>query len=458
MKQLMNFCGWLGLLAVLAACNKSSFLNEKPSTAIVEPRTLSDMEHLLDNTVVFNFTGSLSQLAADEYELNDEGWQTGVATERNSYIWAPDIYGGDQSIQDWNQLYEGVLYANSVLSALSRSDSAQTTRGRQVRSWALFARSFAYFDLLRNFAAPYEEEQAQTLPGIPLRLTPDIDVLLPRASMQAGYEQVLGDLKAALPDLPSVRPANNLNRPSQGAAYALLARVYLDMRRYREAGLYADSALSGYSTLLDYKTVSTSSTTPFNNKHAELIYNARQVSTYMFTANVALSPATISQELLALYGPDDLRLQLYYTRNADGTYRKKRGYNGSGNYPFSGLATDELYLIRAECLARQEDSAAAMEVLNALLVKRYRADKFVPLQAGSGSEALEHVLRERRKELAWRGTRWHDLKRLNKEGAGIELSRTVKGTPYRLPAGDPRYVFPIPDDEIALSGIEQNKR
>lgn len=458
MKRMINFCGWLGLMICLMACNKSSFLNEKPSTAIVEPRTLSDMEHLLDNTVVFNFTGSLSQLAADEYELSDEGWQTGVATERNSYIWAKDIYGGDQSIQDWNQLYEEVLYANSVLSALTRSDSAQTTKGQQVRSWALFARSFAYFDLLRNFAAPYDEGLAETLPGVPLRLSPDIDVLESRTSMRAGYDRVIGDLKAALPGLSSLRPSGNLNRPSQCAAYALLARVFLDMRRYPEAALYADSALSMYNTLLDYKTISTSSATPFNNKHAELIYNARQVSTYLFTANVALSPATISKELLALYSPDDLRLQLYFTRNTDGTYRKKRGYNGSGNYPFSGLATDELYLIRAECLARQGDAAAAMEVLNALLVKRYRAGKFVSLQASSGAEALLHVLRERRKELAWRGTRWHDLKRLNKEGAGIELSRTISGTRYTLPANDPRYVFPIPDDEIALSGIDQNKR
>tara|TARA_R110002033_G_scaffold36621_1_gene75228 strand:+ start:3737 stop:3916 length:180 start_codon:yes stop_codon:yes gene_type:complete len=58
----------------------------------------------------------------------------------------------------------------------------------------------------------------------------------------------------------------------------------------------------------------------------------------------------------------------------------------------------------------------------------------------------------------WRGLRWQDIRRLNKEGAGITLTRTLKGENYTLPPNDPRYIFPIPDDEIALSGIKQNVR
>ena len=44
------------------------------------------------------------------------------------------------------------------------------------------------------------------------------------------------------------------------------------------------------------------------------------------------------------------------------------------------------------------------------------------------------------------------------EGANITLKRDLDGTIYTLPPNDPRYVMPIPQDEINLSHIEQNAR
>jgi hypothetical protein len=57
-----------------------------------------------------------------------------------------------------------------------------------------------------------------------------------------------------------------------------------------------------------------------------------------------------------------------------------------------------------------------------------------------------------------RGTRWTDIKRLNKEGAGISLKRNVNGNSYILPANNLRFALPLPDDIVSLSGMQQNPR
>jgi hypothetical protein len=38
------------------------------------------------------------------------------------------------------------------------------------------------------------------------------------------------------------------------------------------------------------------------------------------------------------------------------------------------------------------------------------------------------------------------------------IVHNFQGKRYELGAGDPRWVFPLPDQEIALSAVEQNPR
>jgi hypothetical protein len=68
-------------------------------------------------------------------------------------------------------------------------------------------------------------------------------------------------------------------------------------------------------------------------------------------------------------------------------------------------------------------------------------------------------LAERRKELIYRGIRWSDLRRLNRDSRfGIILTKTLNGVTYSLLPNDKRYVLPIDEIEIRLSGIQQNNR
>lgn len=449
----------IGLSIAVSACNKSDFLNKKPSTNILTPTTLTDFQNLLDNTELLNKTGGLAQLSADEYTASDADWATGSATERNSYVWAKDVYAGDVQIADWNGLYTEVFYANNVLDGLAKSDSGATAQGQYIKGWALFTRAFAFYDLTRTFCKAYDSSTANTDLGIPLRLKPSIDYNQQRATLQQTFDQIFNDLTIAQTLLPATRPSANLNRPSKIAVYALLARIYLDMRNYTQAESFADQSLNLYSTLIDYNTVSTTSTSPFTANNNEVVYTASQEPAYgIFTPTAAFSVGKIPPNIISSYTSTDLRLPIYF-KSGSGTYYKKKGYYGSGSiYSFTGLATDELYLIKAECLARRAQTGAAMDKLNQLLSKRFKTGTYVPLTAASADIALTAILSERKKELIWRGLRWFDLKRLNKEGANITLSRTINGTAYLLPPNDNRWVLPIPNDEISLSGIQQNIR
>lgn len=81
---------------------------------------------------------------------------------------------------------------------------------------------------------------------------------------------------------------------------------------------------------------------------------------------------------------------------------------------------------------------------------------FIPFSANSRKEAIELILNERRKELIFRNLRWMDLKRLNKEGANITVTRILDNVKHTLIPNDNRYALPLPPDVINLSGMQQN--
>lgn len=449
------------LTALIGSCT-DNFLDVKPSTDLITAQKLDDITALLDNTEYLNQTGGLGQMGADEYVFVDyTAWQgTFTAVQRNSYIWSQDIYEGETTVQDWNFPYVSIFYANNALNSLAEMNLPDSPEKNNVKGWALFIRAYAYHDLVRNFCLAYDPKTADTDLGLPLRTTPRVDELLPRANLKQTYKLIIDDLREAATLLSAQFPQDNRNRPSKAAAFALLARVYVMMNDYENAELSADASLAIYNELIDFNTVSKTATAPFDRFNQETIFNAKQFSVHGITSNQASNTAvTINPSIIASYHPNDLRLSILYGKNTQGKYYKKVGYYGGEVYPFHGLAIDELYLIIAECLSRRGQITQAMNWLNELLVKRFINTKpYLRLSASTKEEAIAIILEERRKELIWRGIRWSDIKRLNKLGANIILKRDLNGKEYTLPPNDPKYAFPIPDVEIARSKIQQNPR
>jgi tetratricopeptide (TPR) repeat protein len=223
------------------------------------------------------------------------------------------------------------------------------------------------------------------------------------------------------------------------------------MRDYEQAGFYADKALTIYPRLTDYNTL-LSSATAFTYQAEETIFFTMQETAYQ-DITTSVTSIAVDSTVVKSYGPNDLRFNVYYNRTAAGNYTMRLT-----TFPFTGLANDEMYLIKAESLARRGLKDQALLILNELLRSRTKTGFFVPVTASDSDQVLEKILIERRKSLIWRSLRWTDLRRLNKEGKNIELKRKLGDLEFTLAPNSPLYVLPIPDDEIALSGITQNKR
>ncbi|MGY0036287.1 RagB/SusD family nutrient uptake outer membrane protein [Pedobacter sp. NJ-S-72] len=242
-------------------------------------------------------------------------------------------------------------------------------------------------------------------------------------------------------------------RPDKKASLALLARVFLSMEDYSNAGKYADSCLALQSKLIDYNTISQVGTArPFPSAfpvgNLEILFFSGIISYTFptFDSNIIIDPF-----LYKTYNNNDLRKLLFFRERSGNERMTFRGtYAGNNNNVlFAGLATDEMYLISAECMARQNRIEEAMATLNKLLLTRWRKSTYIDKVASNKAEALRVILEERKKELITRGLRWDDLKRLNKDPIyAIELRRNINGKIYVLKPNDLRYVFSLPDNEI----------
>jgi starch-binding outer membrane protein, SusD/RagB family len=457
--KLLYFILLTCFISSLSSCNKKDFLNEKPNTDILIPSTLDDFQTLLDNEPVMSETPVLGELSADNYYITNDLWQGLRSAEHNGYIWAKDIYNGEGNIGDWNKPYQQVFYSNVVLDGLAKvpvtTDNEQ--QWNTIKGSALFIRAYAFYNVAQVFAPVYDVSTASNDLGIPIRLNPAIDDVSKRATVKQTYEQILADLEEASQLLPPSVNTYYRNRPCKPAVFALLARVYLSMRQYDKAGTYADSCLQLYNALIDYNPLNKNTVLPFKWLNNETMYQSKINIATNVLQGITIPDCIADSTLYRSYDANDLRKIILFAINPfTGLPYLKGSYTGTV-FLFSGLATDEVFLIRAECYARAENESAALDDLNTLL--RYRIDStFVPYTTSAVSDVLQLVLTERRKELPFRGIRWTDIRRLNKEGAQIKLKRIIGGQFYELSYPDLRFVLPIPPDVIKLSGITQNPR
>jgi len=446
----------LALLLAIYGCE--AFLDEKPSKSLVVPQTVRELEGLLDNTnFQMNNSPSLIFSGTDDFWTTDEGYISfNSIPDQNAYLWKEEIYDTPEA-SDWVVSYRQIFYANVVLDEADRivAESEHSKRElNELRARALFVRGKALFDLAGEFAPVYRSETAETDLGLVIRTIPKITDKQGRASLKETYRSIISDVEKAEPDLPDTEIFPT--QPTRTSAQALLARIYLAMSDYENANKWAKIALTSANAPLDYNQFSSSGTFSFLVFNKETIFYSVMTSQQFHFSNLTF----VDPVLYNSYDSTDLRKTLYYRKpTATAAGFVFRG-SYSGDYAlFSGLTTGELYLILAETEVRLGRTDQGLEYLNALLPFRYKAGTFTPYSSFTQQESLDLVLRERRKELAFRGTRWNDLRRLNLNAeGGITLSRTIAGETFSLQPNSPRYVFPIPEDELKLNGLQPNVR
>lgn len=444
------------------ACHKEDdFLDAKPNISLIVPSRLEDYQKLLYNEGALNIgCPNMGTVTTDEYYTTAAGWSSSLINERNLYIYkGGDIYETSTTNSDWRIPYSQVYYANTVLDGIGKLtiSSDQQNQFNRVKGQALFFRAHAFYNLVQIFAMPFDSTTFATSLGIPLRLTSDFNVSVGRPTIQQTYDRILTDLNESVDLLPI--STDYPTQPSKVAAHALLARIYLAIRNYSKALQFSNATLTLNNNLVDYNTITPGSTFLSTTYLKEDIFQTSQNSSVIagFTGS-----AMVDSVLYSLYDdPNDLRKSVLYKINAGrvefrGSYKIRAGL-------YCGLATDEIFLIRAECFARQGNASAAMSDVNTLLRTRWKKNgtisTYIDKTAASATAALNLILNERRKELPFRGLRWTDIRRLNLEpGYQTTLTRVLNGVTYTLPPGDPRFAITIPPIEIQLSGILQNQR
>jgi hypothetical protein len=450
------------MLLTLAGC-ESGFLDAVSDKKLLVPKTMDDLQSLLDNHSVMNQSPFMTQISADDFYSTDQGLQARELVERNSYLWADDLYEGTPDL-NWNRLYEQVFYANVVLEGIeSLAESEKTSqRASQIKGAALFYRAFSLHHLAAGYTLPYVQANAASDPGVPVPLSADVNEKRVRGSVEKTYGQITSDLLSAAELLPEI--VSMKSRPSKPAALALLARVYLSMHRYGQALESARQCLAASGQLLDYNTLTAdpvSAVRPFPDvfsaaSNPEVIFYSPLINVGFLTAVTTIIDSTLFKS----YQDGDLRRSLFFVNRGNGVINFKGSYSGrSPVTTFAGLATDEVYLIAAECQARLGDSPAASVLINTLLAKRYKTGRYQVFTSGASEQLLEFILTERRKELVGRAVRWNDLRRLNSEPQWQDtLIRVHDGKRIVLLPNAAKYTFPIPDQEIQLSGFMQNPR
>lgn len=439
------------IICAALCCSCEHFLTLKPDKSLAVPSSSLDLQALLDARSNVNEYSGLGEIGSDDYFLPFPNWSSLAMESRLYYIWEKQPV----NLIHWRVAYNAIAHFNTVIDLIDDVDyPASGPTRNQIMGRALFYRSNAFFQLMQVFAKPYNPIIANTEKGIVLRLTADINEKSVRASLSQCYDQIISDLKTSALLLEPNRQLYP-TRPTKAAAFAALSRTYLSMGEYENSGLYADSCLLLNNELLDYNDIVNQGPYPFDRFNKEVVF----FSTLYGDGNLSPSRARVDTLLYATYTDNDLRKKFLFTENPDGYQSFTGNYNPvTSSTLFNGITTAEMLLTRAECYARSNSTELAMQDMLYLLKHRMITLEVDELLELNPSETLAFVLKERRKELIFRGTRWIDIRRLaNDERFAVTLTRDLDGEVFTLtPEEQLDFAFYIPLEVIENSDVEQN--
>lgn len=375
---------------------------------------------------------------------------------------AINVLGSHFSNQDgelWNTAYNVINEANYLIEGVDDlpEEEADEEIRSQLRGEAYFMRAFAYHDLVRTYAYEPGREVDGWDEGVVIREEATRDLSdaepLPRSTNQEVYDLIVEDLERAIDNLEG-NDRDDVYYANYEAALALMARVQLYLENWEEAEDYATRALDETDVeLVDAETYAENIFEEDPNPESILELNINH-ETETLGSNDAINQyinpvgyfdVVPSESLLDSYGDDDVRLELY--EEADDGFPYITKFNGSkgsttDNIPL--IRYSELLLIRAEANAELDNPDEAQDDLETLRTAR-GLESYDPLTnpAPTGDDLDEAILDENRREFAFEGHRWFDLKRRGmdipkQEGAGTDF----------IDYDDNRVLAPIPTSEV----------
>ncbi|GAB3237429.1 RagB/SusD family nutrient uptake outer membrane protein [Hymenobacter seoulensis] len=402
----------------------------------------------------------------------------------------------------WNDYYRTIYRTNQVITNVPNIQMDETIRKRLVAE-ARFVRALSYFDLVYFFG------------NVPLiTVEPTVATRAPQATVAQGEAQIIADLVAAIPDLPLSYGDAEKGRATKGAAQALLAKVYMQQRKWADASaLFTQIIGSGqYSLVSNYL----DNFTDNNENNSESVFEVQFTGAVLEVGqgqdNASASESHDRPNFFGPPGPtfadvqprrwllDEYKdstvafvpgsttrhridprrdISIIHAGNPDKFYGKTFAeWNWNPNQQYwrkylndrtrvnenftSGInhrviRYADVLLMQAEALIEMGQPADALPLINQ--VRTRQSVNLAPLTGTYSQAQLRQINRmERAKELAGEGTRWFDILRwgLMDDQAGIDelKSRDSDFTNFRLGVSK---LLPIPQRDIDIDpNIKQN--
>lgn len=420
--------------------------------------------------------------------LSDDATYSGSDADVSSYarMEAYDYPADNGRILNRYQLcYRGISKANQTIDGISKMDAAlfSTYDKDALVGEALFLRGYFYHELVKCFGDVPLLAKTATISDKGMSRAP-------KAEVYAQIETDLSTAAASLPRRSEVDYTEYAGRITQGAAYAMLSRVYLYEEKFDEAKAAALKVIESgdYSLVDDYgyqftlagehcaesileinhydSPVQTAATSNNGNFHVLMMmpfgvtYGYGIDQPYQVLADAFDEIGDTERKDATLLTEDDLKAWeapadfALLERNRTGYYNQKYYLPPSErsieirNNPLNIklIRLGEVYLNYAEACTRgaTKDEAEAKKYLKLL-----RDRVGLPAITSTGDQLVEDILKERRLELAMEGFRFWDVIRFGKASqlfSGFTANRDE--------------ILPIPQDEIDRNNgtITQNPR
>ena len=387
----------------------------------------------------------------------------------------------------WIFYYHIIANANVILDGVNDDTPGTENERKNLIGQALVYRAFAHYQLVQVYGNRYVPGGNNTQLGVPYKLTNSDEFLLqPRNTVEEVYTLANEDLDRAITLLDGL-PRTNKSHINVDAARGLKARIALTMGNWDTAIQFAQQARVGY-TLMGQATYALGFRDD-TESNSEFIWASHIVSDQTDTfgnfgayisrnfssSAIRTNPRSISSLLYDKISDTDVRKTLWdptgqhlnlppgislLSSHQKFPYTNQKFLavsNGDSRMDVPIMRAAEMYLIEAEALARKGgNDAAAAQVLYNLVSTR---DDAYTLSTNTGQALIDEIMIQRRIELWGEGFRFLDLKRLNLplDRTGANHKASLVGNVFQVPAGDKRWTWLIPREEIeANPSIEQN--
>ncbi|MNQ49108.1 SusD family protein [compost metagenome] len=382
-------------------------------------------------------TGTLS--------TTDLRWRGSFAELRQMYL--KSMLSNNVIIEgSYSRCYAIINAANTVIENIDKVKDPDK-KARMIGE-ANFLKSLAYFDLVRFFAKPYVNGQANSQLGVVIRPNAiydfNADLSKERSTVDEVYKVIIDGLNLAYTNLPE----ENSFYADKYAARALLARVYLQQGNYALARDAANDVIenSGHELSPTYAGAFNHETDKEEDVFAIQITKQTGVNDavtfYASEDNGGRGgDFTIRDAYLAKFSDPDDRATFNYVNDANGRLLTSKFTDQFANVGIIRLA--EMYLIRAEANLRAGTALGNTPLDDINIIRsRAHADDLT-------SVTIDDVLLERELELGMEGFLIHDIRRTKRS---IDISTDGDGSDILLFDAD-ELVFPIP-----LSETDANKK